>query len=209
MGPSILLDQRKMNQTSIPRLHHDAGSLQTRMEAIRSREERGNMVSYAPWQAYHDFTRLAPDAVALLNISYFDAASTLDERLIALLDLRASQINGCLLCVQHHLRRACKAGVPAVKVEHIGAWRRAGVFSPCERAVLSWAEHLAGVFRQSVSDTVWPSLQDYFSDMQIAALFMYWSCSELWSGDDVLRCCTVGMPVSKGFASGSPIQAKR
>ncbi|MCX4155030.1 MULTISPECIES: carboxymuconolactone decarboxylase family protein [Paraburkholderia] len=153
--------------------------------------------------------RLHHDVAASLNISYFDAADTLDERLIALLDLRASQINGCLLCVQHHLRRARRAGVPAAKVEHIGAWRRADVFSPCEQAVLSWAEHLAGVVRQSVPDTVWRSLQGYFSDMQIAALFMYWNCSELWSGDDVLRCCTVSRPLSTGSASGIPIEAKR
>lgn len=91
-----------------------------------------------------------------------------------------------------------------VKVEHIGAWRRAGVFSPCEQAVLSWAEHLAGVLQQSVPDAASPSLQGYFSDMQIAALFMYWSGSELWSGDDVLRCCVVRMPVGARPASGKP-----
>jgi AhpD family alkylhydroperoxidase len=193
-----------MNKTFMPRLHHDAASLQTRMETVGLHEERGIMASYASWQSYQYFTRLKPHAVASLNTSCTDSVATLDGSLVALLDLRASQINGCLLCVQYHLCRARKAGVTAVKVENIGAWRWAGVFSPCEKVVLAWAEHLAGVVRHSAPDWVWPSLKGHFSDMQIAALFMYWNCSELWSGNDVLRCCTAGMPVSVGPASGSP-----
>lgn len=209
MGHSVFSGQRKMNQISLPRLHRNAMSLQTRMETVRPREKSGSVVSYASRQSYRNFTRLIPDTTASLTITDFGAAKTLDERLVALLDLRASQINGCLLCVCHHLHRARAAGVPAVKVEQIGTWRHAGVFSPCEQAVLSWAEHLAGVSRQSAPHKAWPSLQGYFSDMQIAALFMYWNCSELWSGGDVLRFCTVRMPVSTGPASASSLYTKR
>ena len=163
------------------------------MTTVRSYEDRGVRALHASCESYQDFTRLMPDAAASRNTPCFVATNTLDESLIALLDLRASQINGCLLCVQHHLCRARKAGVAAAKAENIGAWRCAGVFSPCEKAVLSWAEHLAAMVRQSAPDAVWPSLHGYFSHMQIAALFMYWRCSELWSGDGVLRSCTVSM----------------
>jgi AhpD family alkylhydroperoxidase len=72
------------------------------------------MVSYASWQSYQYFTRLIPHAVASPNTSCTDLVATLDGSLVALLDLRASQINGCLLCVQHHLCHARKAGVTAV-----------------------------------------------------------------------------------------------
>ncbi|RDK00040.1 carboxymuconolactone decarboxylase family protein [Paraburkholderia lacunae] len=198
-----------MNQASMPGLHHAATSWQTRMKTVRSYDERGIRALYASWESYQDFTRLMSDTAASPNTLCFDGTNTLDESLIALLDLRASQINGCLLCVQHHLCRARKAGVPAAKAENIGGWRCAGVFSPCEKAVLSWAEHLAAMVRWSVPDAVWPSLHGYFSDMQIAALFMYWRCSELWSGDGVLRSCTVSMPVSVGRALGSPDWAER
>ncbi|HEX7907973.1 MAG TPA: carboxymuconolactone decarboxylase family protein [Paraburkholderia sp.] len=193
-----------MNQTSLPRLRHDATSWQPGTKSARSCGERG-IEAYASWESYQGFSRLMRGAAASSDTPCFDATNTLDETLIALLDLRASQINGCLLCVQHHLCRARKAGVPAAKTENIGAWRCAGVFSPCEKAVLSWAEHLAVMVRQSVPDAVWPSLQGYFSDMQIAALFMYWRCSELWSGDGVLRSCTASMPASMGRVLGSPV----
>ena len=189
----------------MPRLHHDATSWQTRTKTVRPYDERGVRTLYASWASYQDFTRLMANAAASPNTPCFDATNTLDESLIALLDLRASQINGCLLCVQHFLCRARKAGVPVAKTENIGAWRCAGMFSPCEKAVLSWAEHLAAMVRQSVPDAVWPGLQGYFSAMQIAALFMYWRCSELWSGSGVLRSCTGGMPVSAGRALGRSV----
>ncbi|OAJ61730.1 hypothetical protein A6V36_23570 [Paraburkholderia ginsengiterrae] len=181
------------------------------METVRFGEAYERVTSYTSCRAYKDFARLIPHAAALVNVACFEAgaSSTLDEHLIALLDLRASQINGCLLCVRHYLCRARSVGVSMAKEEHVGAWRRSGVFSPCEEAVLSWAEHLAGVFRLSVPDAVWLALQDYFSDAQIAALFMYWNGNELWSGDDVLRCCTVGMPTSADSVSVSSIREKR
>lgn len=132
---------------------------------------------------------MLPEASSLLIASCLDFVGALSESLIVLLDLRASQIDGCLLCVQNQLYRARNACVPIGKVERIDGWRGDGIFSPLERAAFLWAEQLAGLWRQPVPDVVWSALKDHFSDIQIAALFMYWHCSELWSGDDVLRCC--------------------
>src|SRR5690349_21229068 len=112
-----------MSQTSIPRLHHNAASV---------------------------------------NSWCFDPMNTLDESLIALLNLRASQINGCLLCVHHHFCRAQKAGVSVAKLASVEARRCAAVFSRCEKAVLAWAEYRAGVARTSASDSVWASLKSNF-----------------------------------------------
>lgn len=120
----------------------------------------------------------------------------LDAGLIALLDLRASQINGCLLCVQYGLRLALHAAVPTSKIEHIGSWRCADVFCSAEKAALAWMEHLSGVSEQSASDEIWARMRKYFSETQISELFKYWSSSALWSTDEVIRCCTAGKAVN-------------
>ncbi|KAA0997658.1 carboxymuconolactone decarboxylase family protein [Paraburkholderia panacisoli] len=72
--------------------------------------------------------------MALLNTPFSTLKKRLTNASSRFLICATSHINGGLLCVQHHLRRALEAGVPAVKVEHIGAWRRAGVFSVCEQS---------------------------------------------------------------------------
>ena len=121
---------------------------------------------------------------------------SLDASLIALLELRASQINGCLLCVQHGLRLALQAAVAASKIEHIGSWRRADVFCHAEKAALAWTEHLSGVSEQSASDEIWSRMRKYFNETQISELFRYWSSSALWSTGEVIRCCTAGIAVN-------------
>ncbi len=121
---------------------------------------------------------------------------SLDARLIALLDLRASQINGCLSCVQYGLRLALHAAVATSKIEHIGSWRRADVFCNAEKAALAWTEHLSGVSEQSASDEIWSRMRKSFNETQISELFKYWSSSALWSTDEVIRCCTAGMAVN-------------
>jgi AhpD family alkylhydroperoxidase len=121
---------------------------------------------------------------------------SLDAGLIALLELRASQINGCLLCVQLGVRSALHAAVAAEKIERVGTWRCADVFSHAEKAALSWAEHRAGNSEQSTSDAVWSNCRKHFSEPQIAELLEYWSSSALWSSDAVIRCCAAGMAVN-------------
>jgi DNA-binding transcriptional regulator YhcF (GntR family) len=116
------------------------------------------------------------------------AIATMDPGLIALLDLRASQINGCLLCVRHYLSCAMTANVPLVKAENIETWRCSDAFSPDERAALAWVENLACAV-ESAADSICSTLKDCFDDAQIAELIEYWEHSELWSARGVLRCC--------------------
>jgi AhpD family alkylhydroperoxidase len=193
-----------MSPISRPRLDRGAKSFHGCVEMGRPPVERGVTTLIASTQSYRDFVRLIPDAAVLLNTSSLQAVEMLDPGLTALLDLRASQINGCLLCVQHHLFLARDVGVSDEKVEQVDAWRRASVFSPGEKAALSWAEYLAGVFRPSGPDSEWSALKGHFSNSQMARLFMYWHCSELWSGNDILRCCTARMPVNRGVTFRQP-----
>jgi AhpD family alkylhydroperoxidase len=85
---------------------------------------------------YQDFKALAPDAFetvqALGNIA---AKAGIDKQLLELIKLRASQINGCAYCVQHHILLGERLGLSADKLNLVVVWREAPQFSARERGV--------------------------------------------------------------------------
>src|SRR5581483_9492710 len=104
---------------------------------------------------YEDFKRIAPDAYDLvLALGQVAAKAGLDKELLELVKLRASQINGCAFCVQHHILLAEKLGVSADKLNLLVVWREVSQFSARERAALAWTEALT-VLTDGVSDEVY------------------------------------------------------
>ncbi|WP_194818784.1 carboxymuconolactone decarboxylase family protein [Nocardia sp. XZ_19_385] len=89
-----------------------------------------------------------------------------------LLEIRASQINGCGFCVDMHTKDAAAEGETSVRLNLIAAWREATVFTDAERAALALAEEgtrLADT-HQGVSDNTWALVRKHYDDEQIAAL---------------------------------------
>ena len=98
--------------------------------------------------------------------------SSLPKATQELVNLRASQINGCGWCVDMHTKEAAAAGETAVRLNLVAAWREATVFTEAERAALALAEEgtrLADA-HQGVSDETWAQVRKHYDDHQIAAL---------------------------------------
>ena len=116
------------------------------------------------------FRKLAPDvndvAVAL---SQAVRKGGLDGQLIELIMIRASQINGCVFCLQHHILSAEGLGISADKLGQLAVWREAPVYTPRERVALEWTEALTLV-SQGVSDEVYAEARSEFSDKELAYL---------------------------------------
>src|SRR5271169_3294794 len=90
---------------------------------------------------YKDFQRLAPDAYEIVQaLGKLAAKAGLDEELLELIKLRASQINGCAFCVQYHILQGESLGVSADKLSLVVVWREAPQFSARERAALRSAD---------------------------------------------------------------------
>jgi AhpD family alkylhydroperoxidase len=68
------------------------------------------------------------------------AAAGLDRRLVELVSLRVSQLNGCSYCLDVHTARALKAGETAQRLGVLPAWQEAGLYTEIERAALELAE---------------------------------------------------------------------
>jgi AhpD family alkylhydroperoxidase len=119
---------------------------------------------------YKDFMALTPDAyAAVLALGQVAAKAGMDEQLLELVKLRASQINACAFCVQHHILQSEKLGVPVDKLNLVVVWREAPQFSVRERAALAWTEALT-LLADGVSDEVYAEASREFPEKELAYL---------------------------------------
>ena len=107
-------------------------------------------------------------------------ASGLEEKLLHLIKLRASQINGCAFCVQYHILEGEKLGVPTDKLNLVVVWREAPQFSARERAALAWTEALT-LLADGVSDEVYAQASAEFSEKELAYLTSAVASINVWN----------------------------
>jgi len=96
--------------------------------------------------------------------------SGLEESLINLIDLRASQINGCAFCVDMHTKDARAACETEQRLYLVCAWREASCFTERERAALAWTEAVTLLRDQQVPDGVYQQALSQFSEAELANL---------------------------------------
>ncbi|MFI9533966.1 carboxymuconolactone decarboxylase family protein [Nocardia fusca] len=96
----------------------------------------------------------------------------LPKATLELVELRASQINGCGFCVDAHAKELAAAGEPAVRINLVAAWRESTVFTAAEQAALALAEEGTRIAdaQPGVSDETWARVREHYDDDQIAAL---------------------------------------
>lgn len=118
-----------------------------------------------------DYAQQLPEAVqAMLGLEQVVASSTLEPRLRELVNLRASQINGCGYCVDMHAKDAQAIGEDAQRLHLVAVWRQAPVFSPRERAALAWTEALTLLPDSGAPDDVYDEVARQFDPAEQAAL---------------------------------------
>src|SRR5690349_894802 len=93
-------------------------------------------------QPRFNFVQAAPYAykAAVAFDSYIVKESGLEPRLIHLIKLRASQINGCAYCIDMHVKEARHTGMSEQWIHLICAWQESPIYDARERAVLAWTE---------------------------------------------------------------------
>jgi AhpD family alkylhydroperoxidase len=100
-----------------------------------------------------------------------------------LVHLRASQINGCSLCVGLHSRELKEAGERDDRVFAVAAWREAPYYSDAERAALALAEAVTRVSDRPdpVPDELWDEVTRHYDDVQLSALLVSIASVNVWN----------------------------
>jgi AhpD family alkylhydroperoxidase len=98
--------------------------------------------------------------------------STLPTPTQELVKIRASQINGCGMCLDMHTKDAAQAGETSLRLNLVAAWREAKVFTEAERAALELTEQGTRIADAAggVTDEVWANAAKHYDEEQLAAL---------------------------------------
>jgi AhpD family alkylhydroperoxidase len=109
--------------------------------------------------------------------------SALPQSTINLVHLRASQINGCSVCVDIHSRDMKKAGEPDERIILASAWREAPYFTEAERAALALTEAMTRLADQTdpVSDAVFEEAASHFDEESLASLIIQIAAINVWN----------------------------
>jgi AhpD family alkylhydroperoxidase len=118
-----------------------------------------------------EFQKFAPGAGAALSaLSKAVSESGLEEELLQLVKVRASQINGCAFCTQLHLNESRHIGIASPKLDLLVAWREAGIFSEREKAAFAWTELLTRLSEHHVTDEDYAAVSAQFQPSELAWL---------------------------------------
>jgi len=112
------------------------------------------------------------DALAAFSKTVTEAAAAagIDDRLREIVQLHASQLNGCAYCVRVHVERGTEAGLDADVIAQIPVWRESGVFSERERAALELTESFTFIHEDGIPDDVYDHVGGILSEAEYVAL---------------------------------------
>src|SRR5262249_11661764 len=97
-------------------------------------------------------------------------SSDIDPGLALLVDIRASQMNGCAFCLDMHVKEAKLHGERELRLYHIPIWRESPLFTPKECAALAWTEALTHIAPTGISDELYAETREHFSEKELATL---------------------------------------
>ncbi|GGX20639.1 alkyl hydroperoxide reductase AhpD [Pigmentiphaga litoralis] len=95
---------------------------------------------------------------------------SIETAIVDLVDIRASQMNGCSFCLDMHIKQATLHGERPLRLHHVAIWRESTLFSPRERAALAWTEALTQLPPHGVPDAVYERVRTELSEQEIVDL---------------------------------------
>ena len=110
-----------------------------------------------------------------------EASLSLDSTLKDLVKLRVSQINGCVFCVDMHVKEAKLHGERELRLHHLAVWRESSLFNGKERAALQWAERLTRLADQAVGDADYAAVRAHFDEEELVALTHVINTINVWN----------------------------
>ena len=118
-----------------------------------------------------DYIQKSPDLFkAYLAFSQAIRGSAIDAVTRNLVQIRASQMNGCAFCLDMHVKEAKIDGERELRLHHVAIWRESPLFSERERAALEWTEALTRLSDHGVSDEIYDAVRKQLSEKDMSDL---------------------------------------
>lgn len=122
-------------------------------------------------QQRFDYKKVAPEVFqAMVQLEAAVRRSGLEQSLLELVKMRASQLNGCAYCLDMHSKDALAQGETAQRLFLLDAWREAPLYSERERAALAWTEAVTRIGDEGASDEVYAQACAAFEEKELANL---------------------------------------
>jgi AhpD family alkylhydroperoxidase len=120
---------------------------------------------------------------ALLALSKAALDTGVPKSTLELVNLRASQINGCSVCLQMHARDLRKAGESDERIDTVAGWRDAPYFTDAERAALALTESVTRVADKAdpVPDEVYQEAAKHYDEQQLSGLILSIGAINVWN----------------------------
>ena len=147
-----------------------------------------------------NFESFAPLPKLMMNWIEFSlrAETSLEPELVKLIQIRASQINGCANFINAHAREARLLGMENQRIDLLSAWRDAPCYSDRERALIGWTEALTRLSEEHPEESALAELRIHFSEEERVAIALIVLAVNGWN-----RLC-VGFGLWSDYAPGSP-----
>jgi len=146
-----------------------------------------------------DLMHVNPGVIhAMLGLERQVHQAGLDEKLLDLVRMRASQINGCAYCLDMHSKDARAMGETEQRLYSLEAWRETPYYSARERAALEWTEALTLVSQTHAPDDVFERVREQFSEDELVHLSLAIVAINGWN-----RLNIAARTVPGGYVAGS------
>jgi AhpD family alkylhydroperoxidase len=118
-----------------------------------------------------EYSKVAPRAIAAMSgLEEYLRTTDLEPRLLELVRMRASLINGCAYCVDMHSKDARACGETEQRLYAVSVWRETPFFSDRERAALAWTEAVTLIGEGHVTDEVYEEVRQHFNEKELVEL---------------------------------------
>jgi AhpD family alkylhydroperoxidase len=133
-------------------------------------------------EARFNYAKAAPGVYkAMLGLDQYLEDCSLEESLLHLIRLRASQINGCAYCLDMHWKDLRASGEQEQRLYSLDAWRECPYYTERERAALAWTEAVTLITAGHVPDAVYEEALAHFSEEELSDLTLAVTVINTWN----------------------------
>lgn len=133
-------------------------------------------------EARLDYTKASPEAFkAMVQMEGVVRRSGIDPKLLELIKIRASQLNGCAYCIDMHTKDARLKGETEQRIYALDAWIETPFFTEKERAALAWTEAITNIQAGHAPDAVYDELSKNFSEAEVVNLTLAITTINAWN----------------------------